>query len=164
MTVKITDGFLPADKFRYMQNLFMEPGLPWTYVPFILGSGYDDEEQPNMQMVHMFYDHFRPIGDDFMKLSPLLDAIRPKSLVRIKANLTPRTAEPSVAGFHKDTEFSCTTAIYYLNTNNGKTIFEDGTEIESVANRYVEFDSQMKHSGVTHTDEKIRVLININYF
>jgi len=51
-----------------------------------------------------------------------------------------------------------------MNTNNGYTKFEDGTKIESVANRMVFFSSNMKHTGTSCTDEKIRVVINFNYF
>ena len=57
-----------------------------------------------------------------------------------------------------------TTSIFYMNTNNGYTKFEDGTKIESVANRLVSFPSNMKHKGSSCTDEKIRVVINFNYF
>jgi len=52
----------------------------------------------------------------------------------------------------------------YVNTNNGYTKFEDGTKVESVANRLVTFPANMKHKGTSCTDEKIRVVINFNYF
>ena len=57
-----------------------------------------------------------------------------------------------------------TTSIFYVNTNNGYTEFEDGTKIESVANRMVTFPTNLKHRGTSCTDEKIRVVINFNYF
>ena len=57
-----------------------------------------------------------------------------------------------------------TTSILYVNTNNGYTKFEDGTIVESVANRLVSFPSNMKHTGTSCTDEKTRVVINFNYF
>ena len=47
-----------------------------------------------------------------------------------------------------------------MNTNNGYTIFEDGTKIEC-RNRVVIFDSQLRHAGVP-TDEK-KVVINFNF-
>jgi predicted nuclease of restriction endonuclease-like RecB superfamily len=55
------------------------------------------------------------------------------------------------------------TGIYYCNTNNGYTAFEDGDQIESVQNRLVLFPSNMKHSGSTCTDVNSRVAININF-
>ena len=57
-----------------------------------------------------------------------------------------------------------TTSIFYVNTNNGYTEFEDGTKVESVENRLVTFSLNMKHRGTSCTDEKTRVVINFNYF
>ena len=55
-------------------------------------------------------------------------------------------------------------AILYLNTNDGYTCFEDGNKIKSIENRFVAFDSSLKHSGTTCTDEPRRIVLNINYF
>ena len=41
---------------------------------------------------------------------------------------------------------------------------EDGTKVESIANRMVTFPSNMKHKGTSCTDERTRVVINFNYF
>ena len=56
------------------------------------------------------------------------------------------------------------TGILYLNTNNGKTFFKDEKEIESIENRMVIFPTSMMHSGSTHTDQPVRVVINFNWF
>ena len=55
------------------------------------------------------------------------------------------------------------TSILYLNTNNGYTRFEDGTKVESVANRMVTFPNQMMHTGTTTTDSEYRLVLNLNY-
>ena len=52
----------------------------------------------------------------------------------------------------------------YLNTNDGYTVFEDGTQIESVKNRILIFKTSLKHTGTNCTDQKRRVLINFNYY
>ena len=57
-----------------------------------------------------------------------------------------------------------TTSIFYMNTNNGYTEFENGAKVESVENRMVVFPAEMKHRGTSCTDKKIRVVINFNYF
>ena len=96
---------------------------------------------------------------------PLIQKIpRLSSLVRIKANLNPRNSKVFTHGFHIDMTFKCTTGIYYINTNNGYTEFEDGTKIESIRNRFISFPSDMKHTGSTCSDKKMRLLINFNYF
>ena len=53
--------------------------------------------------------------------------------------------------------------ILYINTNDGYTVFEDGTKVESVANRALFFNGKFKHAGTTCTDQPIRVVLNFNY-
>jgi hypothetical protein len=92
-----------------------------------------------------------------------LNAIKPDRLIRIKANLSTVTEKRIEHAFHTDLDEASTTSIFYVNSNDGATILEDGTEIESVANRLLTFDSQVKHKGTTCTNEKVRCLINLNY-
>ena len=56
------------------------------------------------------------------------------------------------------------TSIFYVNTNNGYTEFEDGTIVRSIENRFVEFSGDTLHRGVSSTDVKKRIVINFNYF
>ena len=83
--------------------------------------------------------------------------------MRIKANLNVATKKHIKRDLHTDFDVPCITAIAYMNTNNGYTIFEDGTKIESVENRVLIFDSQLRHAGIPCTDEKRRVVINFNF-
>ena len=55
------------------------------------------------------------------------------------------------------------TAIYYVNTNNGWTEFENGDKVPSVENRIVIFDSSQLHTGTRTTNASSRVVINFNY-
>ena len=56
------------------------------------------------------------------------------------------------------------TAIFYINSNNGFTLFEsDNQKVESIENRLVIFDSFERHSGTNCTDEKYRAVINFNF-
>ena len=93
------------------------------------------------------------------------------ALTRIKANLFTRTSTIVENEFHVDitdlseeTQKQWTISIFYMNTNNGYSEFEDGTKVESVANRMVTFPANVKHTGTSCTDEKTRVVINFNYF
>ena len=79
--------------------------------------------------------------------------------------MNPRESENVQLGsFHIDFPIESETAILYINTNNGYTEFEDGTQVKSVENRVVIFNSNMLHTGRNCTDENVRVLINLNYF
>lgn len=157
---KIIDNFLPEEAFLEIRDNLMGDQLPWTYNHSIVN---DDEKEKYFQFVHVFYSIGDPKGQWFDVIRPLISRLDPIILIRAKANLTPRSSMVEEHGFHTDFDFDCTTAIYYINDNNGYTILEDGSKIESVSNRLVEFDSSISHTGTTHTDAKVRVVINLNY-
>ena len=52
----------------------------------------------------------------------------------------------------------------YMNTNNGYTLLEDGTKIDSIENRLTLFPGDMLHTGISQTDTNIRVVLNFNFF
>lgn len=158
-----------------MQYLMTSNMIPWYHFNFIVSNKdkeaeFDSGEDASVydaQFVHMFYAEHEPKSNFYKDILPLLNKIKPKALVRIKANLGPATPERIKSGFHidfDDTPDNLKTAVFYLNNNNGSTLFEDGTEIESVENRIVVFDSKLHHTGVSCTDQKARYLINLNYY
>ena len=168
--MKIEDNFLEQKEFDKLQVLMMVDNFAWYYKPTIVHQ--DDVNDVNkFQFVHMFYYNFAPCSPFIEKLQSILEKIQPTSLLRIKANLLTKTSNIIENKFHIDMmEVSeekvkqLTTSIFYVNTNNGYTEFEDGTKVESVANRIVTFPSNMRHTGTSCTDEKARVVINFNYF
>jgi hypothetical protein len=104
-------------------------------------------------------------------LVPLLDAIDPLAFCRIVANFTLPQKENRRSLFHVDgdkeenpSSESMTTSIFYMNTTNGPTLLEDGTEIECRANRLVTYSNETQHAAVLCTDQPYRVVINLNYF
>jgi len=164
--IKIEDDFLLQEEFDKIQEIMIKNiSFPWFYVDRIVMG------EPNkFQFFHMFYDNHQP--HQFMhELAPIMNKINPFSVIRIKANLLTRTPEIVENRFHVDMEGMSeektkqwTTSIFYVNTNNGYTKFEDGTKVESTANRMLTFPANMKHSGASCTDEKRRVIINFNYY
>ena len=103
-------------------------------------------------------------------LGPLLNKIEFLAPYRIQANLTVQQEKRGRSQFHIDYKgeplkhTSMITSIFYLNTTNGPTILEDGTEIECRANRLVSYPSNTYHAGVLCTDQPYRIVINLNYF
>ena len=69
------------------------------------------------------------------------------------------------AHFHCDRKYDCTTAILYMNTNNGYTLLgeKEKIKIKSEENTMLIFNSQIKHCAVSQTDTERRVVINFNY-
>ena len=172
--MKIIDDFLEQKEFDKIQSFiwgedpksFASP-FPWFYIASI--------DYPNdvdkFQFVHIFYDQSVPQSSLSNELGPILELIQPLTLLKIKANLLTRTPNIVENTFHIDIDElseekqkQWTTSIFYVNTNNGYTKFEDGTKVESVANRMITFPANMKHCGTSCTDEKTRVVINFNYF
>ncbi|NBP03217.1 MAG: hypothetical protein EBU90_24590 [Proteobacteria bacterium] len=166
-SIKIIDNFLSEEDFCSIQSNILGHYFPWYYNDGVVNN--NDEDLNNYQFTHCFYSNFSPKSDFFNFLQPILNSIKPNSLIRIKANLLTKTENHIEHGFHIDIpylkeEYNSKTAILYMNTNNGYTKFEDGTKVDSVENRLVVFDSRLKHTGTTCTDQKKRVVINFNYF
>lgn len=164
--MKILDNFLSDDKFTSIQNIFLGQNIPWFFYPFV--DFYNDSSR--FQFVHMLYENNHGISSGYAKdiIDTFKDKLDAYVFLRIKSNLSPNSQSILVNNFHTDFEGDICekshTAIYYVNTNNGYTLFEDGTKVESVGNRIVIFPSHMRHCGTTCTDAKSRVLINFNYF
>lgn len=120
---------------------------------------------------HIFFENGAPKSAAFPVITPILDLLKCDAIVNIRAFLTTYTGSAYQGAFHTDTD--CTdpttikhryTAIYYVNTNNGYTLFEDGQRVESVKNRLCIFPFYNRHAVVTATDVKARAVINFNYW
>ena len=169
--MKIEDDFLAQEDFDKIQDLIMGDNFAWFYKPTI---DYPEEEynERKFQFSHLFYGDSIPQSPFMNELNPILNIIKPISIYRIKANLLTRTPDIIENSFHVDIGAlknspeklkQWTTSIFYMNTNNGYTKFEDGTKVECIANRMLTFPSNMKHTGTSCTDEKRRIVINFNY-
>ena len=169
--MEILDDFLDQKEFNEIQTLMMSPEFPWFFAGAIDTETEADEGIDKFQLTHMFHFDFSPQSLFCEKMRTILVALNPLSIWRIKANLLTRTHDIVENTFHIDIEDlseeklkQWTTAIFYVNTNNGYTKFEDGTKVESVANRMVIFPANLKHTGTSCTDDKARIVINFDYF
>ena len=164
--IKIEDNFLDTQVFKNIQELYFSNQIPWTYGEVV----YDHElksdafKLDNYQFSHLLYSYEQPSSNLFKQIVPVLNSIDLATICKVKVNMNTRTSKIVEHGFHTDVPFKCKTSILYLNTNDGYTIFEDGTKIESVENRLVTFDSHIKHSGTSCTNQKVRLVLNMNYF
>ena len=123
-----------------------------------------------MQYVHTFYNDnvegYQTIHSAYFDvLNPIIEKLNSRVMIRIKANLRAGALAHSEPRYHIDiNEIKGKTAIFYVNSNNGYTIFKDTQQkVESVENRLVIFPTQTKHSGIICTDQPSRVVINFNY-
>lgn len=161
---EIIDNFLPKDNFNLIKKTIFGNNFNWFYTPEINHKGI---ESSNMlfYFTHLFYAYNKPTSMFFDLINTnLISFFDVKSLLRIKGNLYPNQHVKKENGFHTDYDFSHKGAIFYLNTNNGRTILSNKIKIDSIENRILFFDPSIPHDSENCTDQKVRVNININYF
>ena len=164
--ILVLDNFLEPNEFNKVSRYFNDY-CQWQYSPFVTNDPHqgkvpaDDE----FQFVHVFWYPTKGIASDkFEHVSPVVNKLNPGILVRVKGNLNTKTPEVVQRDWHIDYDYGNKTAIYYINTCDGYTAFESGEKVPSVANRIVVFDGGKRHAGTTCTDQKTRMVLNINYF
>ncbi len=155
--MQVIDNFLSEDEFKDLRDYISSTSFPWYF-------GLVTTDSKIAQFVHTFYSNDTPTST-WPHVKFLRARLNMASLVRIKVNLNPKTENLIVHkdAFHIDYP-DITTAVYYLNTCDGYTLFEDGPKVNSVENRIVIFDSNMRHTGTSCTNESGRLVMNINYF
>ena len=165
MNYKIIDNFLNNEDFQLIKNTMLDINFPWFYYKT---KTFKDEKETlyNFQFVHNFYANYGANSNFLDLMSPLITKINPIAIAKIKANMTMKSDEIVEYGYHTDytTDSNLKTAVFYLNNNNGYTKFEDGSCIDSVENRLLIFDSQLKHTGTSCTDQRFRAVINLNFY
>ena len=162
--MKIVDNYLDETSYKLLYEAMSSDMFPWFFNDYKLNPDIDDDSLYNYQLTHIFYKDFKINSNHFDILYPLIVKMNVKALVRIKANLNLVSDKLIKYGEHKDQKhFSCKGAIYYVNNNNGYTMFGD-KKVESKENRIVFFNTDTLHSGTNSTDCKNRMVINFNYF
>jgi len=159
---KIVDNFLPTEDFKAIQNIFLtkDGEFPWYFIESV--SGLSDDTDCYFE--HHFYDMCTVHSNWFEAIKTfILPRMDMMSLIRCKANLFPQTKELHRYKMHTDQDTPHKGAVYSLNTCNGFTVLEDGTEIKSVANRMLFFDSSELHGSTSCTDANRRVNFNFNF-
>ena len=156
--MEVIDNFLPEEQFKMLRNILVSSYFPWYYID---RQSYTSTEN-SFQFFHNFYREGDSPSEYYSIIQPCLEKLKGK-LSRAKAVLTPKSESSRCSGYHIDYK-DMKTSNYYINTNNGWTEFEDGGKVESVANRMLIFDSNLKHRGTTHSESgNQRVVVNFNY-
>jgi hypothetical protein len=165
-SVIVLDNFLPLHNHKEIQHLMLgeEGTFPWFYNKSRVSKLTDDGDY-DYQFTHTFYHQHRMCSDYFNSIcSPFIEQLKPLALLRIKANLIMKTPENFISDWHVDYDgFAGTTAIYYVETTNGKTHFKNRESVNCIANRLVMFPANFHHAGETCTDAKKRAVINFNF-
>ena len=122
-------------------------------------------------LLYQKYQNSNFISNVFLKHKVTLQKLYKKlgvtDLLNARVNCTTGQAEKYTSAYHTDFTDKTnhhTTAILYLNTNNGGTQFLEGNFIESRANRAIIFPNHIQHAGVWCTNKKLRFVANFNFF
>jgi len=159
LKMKIIKNFLNVDDFTKLKSFLFSQDVEWHFHKNQTPQGNDEE-----YFDHCFYNKFEITSHRFDFVKPIIEKLDCKAIVQIRANLLLNKNKNYICGFHKDYSYECKTGIFYLNNCNGFTIFEDDTKVISEENKIVLFNSQTQHAAANQTDEKQRIVININYF
>ena len=160
--MKITDNTLEKEYFSELQNVVMGSRFPWEYQPFV---AHTTDNNDHFYFVHRLYERFAPLSQFMEHLDYyLVSILRVKSIIRARVLLYPNQGKFIEHDPHTDFDISHNASLLYFNTNNGYTKMEDGTKIESVANRNVIFDGSTPHCSTSCTSEKARFVLSVNYF
>ena len=159
--MKIIENFLPEEQFRKIESRVFGPNFPWYFQNGIVTTG-----DGNGKLTHLLYTDGQVNSDEFSLFTPVFKKFDILSILRAKLNCIPKIGTIRENGMHQDidTKNNFTTAIFYMNTNNGYTRFETGEKVMSERNKLVVFDGHLQHSGTTNNcNELRRVLLNINF-
>lgn len=165
-TINIIDNFLSNEEYRALVDAIS----PDNFFPYYLNNSVNSYATPqqinhldNYYFAHVFYEKHRPNSPFLDCLTPILNKLDVRALIRIKLNLYPRTHTLYEHAPHVDTDWPSKGAIYYVNSNDGFTRVGKDRKVESVANRIMFTDLGQLHNSTTCTNEKYRITINFNY-
>ena len=161
--MKITDDTLDKEYFSMLQGVVMGHNFPWEYQARVANPWENNNE--HFYFVHRLYERFSPVSSFMEPLDDyLIKVLNVKSIIRARVLLYPNQGKFIEHDPHIDFEYSHNAALLYFNDNDGFTKMEDGTKIESVANRNVIFDGSTSHNSTNCTNEKARFVLAVNYF
>ena len=157
----VKDNFLNDNDLIQLDKLINNPRFAW-YLQKEQVKGEND----GYWLSHLIYFLDEPRSELY---DPVINIFKNKleyvSLCRIIANLLLKQENPIISDFHIDYEQNnkkITTAIFYLNTNNGYTEFKGGNKIDCVKNRLIMFPANTPHRAIGQTDVIERIVLNFN--
>ncbi len=163
MTDKIiVQNFLDKESFSSLKTHFESNRVLWEYV-----DGVVEKDDKDFQFVYPVWCPYTGIvasQETWSYVGDVLDLLDVEIIIRAKVNLRTKTDAHEETRYHTDeVTTGGLTGIYYINTNNGYTKFEDGDVIESVENTMVIFPNHIKHCGGSSTDTNRRLVLNLNW-
>ena len=164
--MQVIEDYLEEEYFNHLYGMMTNQTMwQWNFQRNVAAETDQEEEDiNNYYFVHPMYDYMDVVNPSTHQyFLPLLRGLDIKCLHRSRVLMYVNQGKQIIHSRHVDMDESCTTALLYMNTNNGFTEFETGERVESIKNRLLLFDGSVKHSSSTPTDTKYRMLISVTY-
>jgi len=161
--MKIIHNCLSLNDLKPLQDTLTSKDFPWFY-----REAEVKKEDYSEYFTHTFYYAPDNLQSKWYELIvPILDKIKGSYLIWARANLLINKSTPLRSALHCDIDSEeSTTAIFYVNTNNGFTLLktkEGEVKSKSEENKLILFNSQTLHQSVRQTDTNQRITLNFNF-
>tara|TARA_B100000287_G_scaffold247788_1_gene232917 strand:- start:3016 stop:3558 length:543 start_codon:yes stop_codon:yes gene_type:complete len=165
MALRVVDNFLPKAAFRELVELSKQ--FTYRFREGVSAYVGEQSEPWNSYGTHLLYNNDVPQSPFFENIYNIFGpAFNNEEVftvfIRVKANLYPHTETLREHQPHIDYPFKHVAGVFSLNTCDGFTRMQDGSKIDSVANRMVFFDGSVTHNSSTTTNASARYNINFN--
>ena len=156
--MNIYKNFIDKKICKQINKTMLSVDFPWFYRK-------NQTTGDSSFLYHVFFANNKLNSYLYYLIEPLVKKLNPSKLVNIRANLCLK--RPMKSNWHIDFDKlkltpKSKTAIYYVNTNNGYTIFKN-KKIRSEANKMIVFSGDTMHKVKYQTDKDARLVINFRY-
>ena len=174
MSPLILDNVLSSAEVLDIERVMRTPYFPW-YIQEYTASGtcVDPRFKDTPFISHSFisrgsHSSYAPLANKVV--STLEQVVEEKYKIdRAIGAATFKSSDKFITPPHIDMDIDHKVLIYYVNDNDGQTIFykpetnfEELMRVDVKAGRFVLFDGRLYHSAVTCTNSNYRIIINFN--
>ena len=180
MFVEKRNFLSPIEFNSSFKQILANDTVPWFYSKNTAYDTTDDQSKWDFSFSNVVYDQGQPTSrlgehcETLLRKICLDNKLTLKKILRIRLGLITKTPSPVIHNAHVDFEVPHLTALYYLSTTNGPTIFYNQTfpnnfllteqvRVNCEENKVVIFNGMQYHSSCSQTDVKQRVVINFNF-
>jgi hypothetical protein len=158
---KVINDFLTKKELQNLINVVMGNNFSWFFQEKV--NINHSKKDTSLYFTHLLFENNNINSDYYNYFNVIIKKLNAKSLIRVKVNCYPNTHKLIENKPHYDYNYPHKGCVFYFNTCDGYTKLNDGTKVESVANRALFFDPSIPHQSTNCTNAKARFNININY-
>ena len=156
--MNIYKNFVDKKICKQIKDNMLGANFPWFYRKNQTG-------KDSSFLNHVFFTNNKLNSNLYSLIDPLVKNLNPVKLINIRGNLCLK--RPMKSHWHSDFDnlkltSKSKTAIYYVNTNNGYTVFKN-KKVKSEANKMIIFNGNTQHKVKYQTDRDTRIVINFLY-